>query len=1146
MRCYKNANIVAIVFLGIFSLIFLSVSSYAGVSGKISGKVIDKNSKMPLPGASIQIGGTSMGNYSGPDGSYFILNVAPGTYDVTAKLIGYRIVEVKGVKVATDKTTEQDFELTVSAVELKEVVEVIGRAEVIEKDVTTNVRTVSSDQIQNMAVKEVADILKTQVGFVTKNMELHIRGGRAGEVLYIVDGVETKDPLGGLGIVRGGMEVSADNIEEISVLKGGFDAEYGNVQSAVINLVTKEGSIQKTTGHVEFLTDDFGDKRLNKYSFNSDRIEMSLSGPEPILSRFLVPLTEKFSREKLAYRLGLDAYKTDTYYDINKYSTPSAERKFVSYNILGIDVPDRIRNFYSATLKLSYKASPNKKFIFSYKSTWDRYTLYFDPTSETRGDISVWQYRYTPSTLPNYQSNTNSISLLFTHNVSKKSFYELQVSRYMTEFLQRPGDPNKVGASLTPPDFVLRDNQESFTDINQNGKWDAAEPYIDLNGNGRYDIGEPFVDQQKGYNGSWDPGEGCAEYDTITGWCKTPATGYDKAGAGAWNGAEPFVDKPDIPGDSASKNGKYDPEKARVDLRDAAEPYQDGDKCIGEPFTDVDGDRIYTPGVDIFVVEGTPANPSLANQDLNYNGSYDGPDMCDAVTVYAGKHYIDYNHNGKYDKPNSGWDPGEPYADLNGNGRWDGVDNFYDYGNERRCYYSNRKSTLFTVKLDFTSQITKEHQIRTGIMVERNKHTLADLRYPYYLYDGPPDGGAWPDRGIFRDFYTHRPVRGAWYIQDKIEYGAMIAKLGFRYDWLIQSEDVSKIIVGEDPILSQYLSEIVGSRHEFSPRLGISYPITDKAKVYFNYGYFYQLPELHYMYASTAQGSSGLYLYGNPNIDYQKVISYEIGVEYALSESYKLNVSGFYKDYFGQVNTLRLHPTDDFQIYANMDYGRARGLEFELNKKYGGYISGYVTYQYAFAYGKSSAEVSNYYATGEIPIEEFPLDWDVRHQVTLNLDLRIPRDEHPKIFGIKVLDNWGVNVSWQYGSGYPFTPNSAFPGLSLTRAERVTTNSMRMPSRSNTDLRFNKDFAVWKLDCSFIVWVTNLFNTRQVQDIVRVSPADKSSKTGRTDTGQNQYVNTLGPYDIEDYVILPGTEFDQDPYNYGAGRNIRLGFSLNF
>ncbi|MCJ7508294.1 MAG: TonB-dependent receptor, partial [candidate division Zixibacteria bacterium] len=978
------------------------------------------------------------------------------------------------------------------------------------------------------------------VGFVTKNMELHIRGGRAGEVLYIVDGVETKDPLGGLGIVRGGMEVSADNIEEISVLKGGFDAEYGNVQSAVINLVTKEGSVQKTTGHVEFLTDDFGDKSLNKYSFNSDRIEMSLSGPEPILSRFLVPLTEKFSREKLAYRIGLDAYKTDTYFDINSYATPKTEKKFVNYDILGIDVPDRIRNFYSATLKLSYKASPNKKFIFSYKSTWDRYTLYFDPTSETRGDISVWKYRYTPSTLPNFQSNTNSISLLFTHNVSKKSFYELQVSRYMTEFLQRPGDPNKLGASLTPGDFLLSDSWERYTDVNLDGKWDPAEPYIDVNGNGKYDVGEPFVDQNKGYNGKWDPGEPCSEYDSVAGWCKTPAQDYDRAGAGAWSGAEPFVDTPDIPGDSTSKNGKYDPEKARstygAEGIDEAEPYVDGDKCIGEPFTDMDGSGDYNYGIDLFVVCGEPGDLCLGNQDLNYNGIHDGSEMCGLVPDSL--LYIDYNHNNKYDKPNGSWDPGEPYKDLNGNGRLDGKDGFYDRGHERRCYYQHRQSTLFTVKLDFTSQITKEHQIRTGIMVERDKHMLADLRYPYYLYDGPADGGPWPDRGAFRDFYTHRPIRGAWYIQDKIEYGAMIAKLGFRYDWLIQSKDVSKIIAVEDPILSQYLTEIIGSRHKFSPRLGISYPITDKAKVYFNYGYFYQLPELHYMYASTAQGASSIKLYGNPNIDYLKNISYEVGVEYALSESYKLNVSGFYKDYFGQVNTLKLHPSDNFQFYTNVDYGRARGLELELNKKYGGYISGYVTYQYAFAYGKSSAEVSNYYATGEIPIEEFPLDWDIRHQMTLNLDLRIPKNEHPKIFGIKVLDNWGVNVSWQYGSGSPFTPDSKFPGLSLTQADKITPNSMRMPSASNTDLRFNKDFSVWKLDCSFIVWVTNLFNTKNVNNVY--------TETGRPDTRASQNASVLEGYEIYDYVVLPGSEWDQNPYNYGAGRNVRLGFSVNF
>ena len=1137
MKRYKICAIAAFVFLGLFLSVFLGLPAYGAITGKISGKVVDSKSKTPLPGASIQIAGSTMGNYSGADGSYFIINVPPGIYNVTAKLIGYRTVEMKGVKVATDKTTEADFELTVSAVEIKEAVEVIGRAEMIEKDVTTNVRTVSSDQIQNMAVKEVADILKTQVGFVTRNMELHIRGGRSGEVLYIVDGVETKDPLGGLGIVRGGMEVSTANIEEVSVLKGGFDAEYGNVQSAIINLVTKEGSVQKTTGHVEFLTDDFGDKRLNRYSLNSDRLELSLSGPEPILSRLLVPLTQKFSREKLAYRVGLDAYKTDTFFDLNKYATAKTAKRFVGYDILGINVPDRIRNFYSADMKLSYKISPSQKFILSYKSTWDRYTAYFDPTSATQGDINVWQYRYTPSTLPNYQSNSNSISLLFTHNVSKKSFYEVQVSRYISESLQRPGDPNKVGASLTPGDYTLSTNWESYVDVNQNGKWDPAETYLDVNGNGRYDKGEPFIDTQTGYNSFWDPGEPCSEfgkdaYGNIDSMVCVSAYNYDRPGKGVWNNAERFNDTPDNPGDTVG-NGKFDPEKQIPTYQnDKNEPYIDGDKCLGEPFNDLDGDGVWDT---LTAISGEPYT------EVNGNGGYDGPDMCEFVTVIPGVMYMDHNNNGKYDKSNGQYDPGEPYTDVNGNGRWDNVDGFYDWGGERRCYYQHRQSTLWTLKFDFTSQLTKEHQMRTGVMIERDKHVMEDLRYPFYAYDGTPDGGPWPDRGIFRDFYTRRPVRGALYIQDKIEYGAMIAKLGFRYDWLIQSDDINKIRTETDPIFSQYLTGIVGSRHKFSPRLGVSYPITDIAKVYFNYGYFYQLPSLRYMYALTTQGSSGLHVYGNPNIDFLKNISYEVGLEYALSDNYKLNVSGFYKDYFGQVNTEKLRLTDNFEFYSNTDYARARGLEFELNKKYGGYISGYVTYQYAFAYGKSSAEVSNYYSRaeqGEIPIQEFPLDWDVRHQITLNLDLRIPKSEHPKIFGIKVLDNWGVNVSWQYGSGFPFTPATTFPGLALSRIDTPLPNSMRMPSRSNTDLRFNKDLSVWKLDCSFIVWVTNLFNTKNISSVY--------SSTGRNDTNQYQYVPSIGDYSIYDYVVLPGTDFDNDPYNYDAGRNVRLGFSVNF
>jgi len=1112
----------AIVIMVLAILIFSSYPVFAGVTGKISGKVVDSESGEELPGASIRIEGSTLGNMAGPDGSYFIISIAPGVYSVTASLIGYQSVTAKGVEVASDRTTEQSFKLKASALEL-EGITVTAERKAIEKDITSSVRTISTSEIKNMPVKEISQILATQVGFVTKNYELHIRGGRAGEALYIVDGVATRDLLGGLGKVTGGMNVSSANIEEISVLKGGFDAEYGNVQSAVINLVTKEGSSKATSGNFEFLTDDLGAHKLNKYSFNTDRVEFGLSGPDPFFtSRFLPALGIKFLGEKVAYYLSGTVNKTDTYYQVNKYATPLTAKKFRVDQVLGFDVPERMNNEYSSLFKLTYKAAPDKKLVFSAKGTWDRYSLFFNPSSETRGDVNIWNYRYTPSTIPQIEQSTNSLSLLFTHNVSRSSFYEIQLSRYYSGYLQRPGDPNKPGGSKTPGDFISYDRWESFADVNKNGKWEPEEPYSDVNQNGQYDLGEPFQDLNKDKNGVWDPGEpyqGTGPYQ--------PGMSFtDLPGAGRWNHSEPFHDTPDSDNPNDKGNGTFDPEKQIQALGatgvDNAEPYVDGDIDLGEKFEDRNGNGVYDLG-DYFD----------HTMDLNGNGAYDGPND----PWSPGVPYEDRNNNGKFDTPNGTWDAGEYYTDLNGNGKWDNVDGFYDRGNERRCYYQDRRSTYVSLKVDFTSQVRKEHQIRTGFSVERDKLFMADIRYPYYTYDGLPDNGPWPTKGVFRDFYTRRPVMGAYYIQDKIEYGAMVAKLGLRYDWFIQSGDIRQMKSEETPTDTG----VVDTRGKLSPRMGISYPITDKAKIYFNYGHFYQLPELHYMYAQKTQGGSAIKLYGNYNLDYMKQVAYEMGVDYAISPLYKLTMSGFYKDYYSQLNTeqIKLGPST-FEYYANTDYQRSRGLEMELNKRYGGYISGYINYQYAFAYGKSSAEVSNYYAraqAGDIPIEEFPLDWDVRHQITLNLDLRVPKDEHPRLFGYKLPDNWGINMVWQYGSGLPFTPDAKYPGLVVHLREEPAPNSKRLPPTSNVDLRFNKDFQIWKINYSFLVWVENLFDQRNVLNV----GSQNSSATGRPDTEQNYLDEVWGQN-----VVYLGQEIDMNPLNYGQGRNIKLGLSINF
>jgi len=1123
---------VGICVLGLTFLVAFSAPAFAGVTGKISGRVTDAETGQELPGASVRIEGTTMGNMAGPDGSYFIINIPPETYSVTASLIGYISVTVEGVQVSSDRTSEVNFRLKASAVEVEGVV-VKGKRELIDKGVTANVRTISTDDIKNMPVKEISQILATQVGFVTKGNELHIRGGRAGEALYIVDGVETRDLLGGLGRVSGGLDVASSNIEEISVMKGGFDAEYGNVQSAVIHLVTKEGSSKTTSGLVEFITDDLGSPQLNDYSRNSDRLEFSLNGPDPFLTtKFLPALGIKFLGEKLAYYFSAITYKTNTFYDVNSYATPNSEKQFRVDRVLGFDIPERMSNDYSTVLKLTYRASADKKLVFSHKQSWERYSLYFDPSGgdplqETRGAVNIWQYRYTPSTIPQIESHSNSASLLFTHNLSKSSFYELQVSRYYTSYFQRPGDPTSAGGGKTPGDFTLVTYWERFTpsqDANFNGKWDDAEPYLDVNQNGQYDLGEPFQDTNKGKNGVWDPGEpfydydGNGEYDPYDGF---DANLQDLPGEGRWNNAEAFDwdnDDPSDPNDGVgAPDGKFDewkqPEAWGTTGIDFAEAYEDGDVNLGEPFVDLNKNGIW--------------DSDEKFTDSNSNGKYDKPN--DPWT--PGVPYLDRNHNGSFDYANGTWDPGEYYVDSNQNGKWDGVDGFYDRGNERRCYYHHRQSTMLTFKLDFTSQVSKEHQIRTGLMMERMKLTFADLRYPYYPYDGPADDGPWPDRGSFRDFYTRRPIRGAYYVRDKIEYGAMIANLGLRYDFFIQSGDIRGLKAEDTPTDETP----VDTRSKLSPRLGVSYPITDKAKVYFNYGHFYQLPELHWMYMQKTQ--TGVAQYGNYNLDYMKQIQYELGVDYAISSNYKMTLSGFYKDYFGQMNTevLKIGPKE-FDYWANTDYGRARGLEAEFSKRYGGYISGYVNYQYAFAYGKSSSEASNYYArfqAGEIPIQEYPLDWDVRHQITLNLDLRVPEDEHPKLFGFELPDKWGVNMVWQYNSGFAFTPAANYPGLHLGQNEEPLPNSERMPPYSNVDLRFNKDFTIWKLNYSFLIWVMNLFDQRNVESVY--------GATGRADTAQDYFDEAFNAN-----VVSEGREIDQNPLYYSAGRNIRLGLSLNF
>lgn len=218
-------------------LSLLALPLWAGTTGKIAGQVIDKSSGEPLPGANVLIEGTYLGASTDGEGYFIILNIPPGTYTVQAEMIGYAAKAVTDARVRIDQTTNINFNLSEESVAGEEVV-VVAEREVVKDDVSTSVASVSGDEALELPVTSVNQVVNLQAGVEDG---LVIRGGGSDEALFLVDGVTFRDPRNNQPVT--GIALSA--VQEISLERGGFNAEYGQVRSGIVNVVTKEGSTNK-------------------------------------------------------------------------------------------------------------------------------------------------------------------------------------------------------------------------------------------------------------------------------------------------------------------------------------------------------------------------------------------------------------------------------------------------------------------------------------------------------------------------------------------------------------------------------------------------------------------------------------------------------------------------------------------------------------------------------------------------------------------------------------------------------------------------------------------------------------------------------------------------------------------------------------
>jgi hypothetical protein len=186
---------------GALAAIIFAASVSAENTGNISGTVCDSQTGLPIPGARVRIDSTSMGALVNPnDGSYEILNVKPGIYQLVSDCIGYNKITMIGVIVVADSTTIANFELVSEAVKVGDIT-VCAIAPTITKEVSTCSR-ITSAQLNSLPVTTMQGVLKAQTGIVSQGGAIHVRGSRAGEIGFVDDGVLIKNQLGGYGCIQ--------------------------------------------------------------------------------------------------------------------------------------------------------------------------------------------------------------------------------------------------------------------------------------------------------------------------------------------------------------------------------------------------------------------------------------------------------------------------------------------------------------------------------------------------------------------------------------------------------------------------------------------------------------------------------------------------------------------------------------------------------------------------------------------------------------------------------------------------------------------------------------------------------------------------------------------------------------------------------
>lgn len=477
-------------------------------------------------------------------------------------------------------------------------------------------------------------------------------------------------------------------------------------------------------------------------------------------------------------------------------------------------------------------------------------------------------------------------------------------------------------------------------------------------------------------------------------------------------------------------------------------------------------------------------------------------------------------------------------------------DGFNDLGTSQS--WSSSQTVVWNVKFNYDSQVHRLHFLKTGFEYFYENVKSTSISFPADEPETPElaNRGEFPGIGRVRWVSDNYPSRGSFFLQDNIEFTSINIRIGLRYDWFFLGKQVyDTSFVGRWQRLTNEQAEWVdaGSYNQtstralsgyFSPRLAIGYPISRSTVFYFNYGHFLQYPERDQLYHDPVPTSIANNYVGNPALKPQKTVQYEAGFDQLIFDDLSLGIRGFYKDIFDYVAFKRT----TVDKYVNLDYASARGFEIIVTKQLRERWSGSLGYTFQLAKGRSSdpraAQLSP--ALFGLP-REVRLDWDQQHTVNVFLGYRVGPKEEMDIFGLN-LNNWGASVTWNYGSGFPYTPFN--PNVRSNSLEELyLKNTGNGPYTSEVNFSLYKGFSFMdNLNITFTMDITNLLNRRNLDlnaggfNTLTGRPIVYGDYEGRQNKGY-PWASAAG--DISFPARVP-------PYLFRSPRQIAFGLRINW